>query len=217
MNSVVPHSFCANSYTGKALWRSCYTNRYAKTSATRAYADYRSLKAMIAGQSDVACELFDETLNPLPTMDELLIAGWPGRRDRLPRAMLATALRRGGLDFADGAQITKDNYVGRELHHLYPVQVLEADRTDVYVSRALNCALISWATNRKVGAKSPRDYIERRTAAAALGEEVVRRRLQSHLVPYDALIAGDYEAFLTERARLIQSDMLSLCHGVAPP
>lgn len=200
----------------KALWRACYSNRYGKTSATRAFADYKVLRDMIAGKSTGSCELFDEVFNPLPAKEELVLAGWPGRKDRLPRAMLATGLRRGGLDFADGASITPDNFHGREFHHLYPVGVLSGDRADEKVNRALNCALISWATNRKVGAQTPSQYIANRAEKASLGTEVVRQRLESHLVPYDALIADDYDEFLAARADLIHADMLKLCEGASP-
>lgn len=200
----------------KALWRGCYTNRYGKTSATRAYADYRVLRDMIAGKETAPCELFDDTYFPLPAKEEMLLAGWPGRKDRLPRAMLATGLRRGGLDFADGASITPDNFHSREYHHLYPVGILSGDRADERVNRALNCALITWTTNRKVGAQMPSDYISKRAAAASLGEEAVRQRLESHLIPYDALIADDYEAFLNARAERIHADMTKLCQGGSP-
>lgn len=200
----------------KALWRACYTNRYGKTSATRAFADYKSLRDIIAGKTDTACELFDEIFNPLPAKEEMVLAGWPGRKDRLPRAMLATGLRRGALDFADGASITPDNFHGREFHHLYPVGVLSGDRADEKVNRALNCALISWTTNRKVGAQTPSEYISKRAAKASLGENVVRQRLESHLVPFDALVGNDYDAFLVARAELMHADMTSLCEGATP-
>lgn len=200
----------------KALWRASYTSRYGKTSATRAYADYRALRDMISGKEGIHCELFDETYFPLPAKEELIIAGWPGRKDRLPRAMLATALRRGGLDFADGASITPDNFHGREFHHLYPVGVLSGDRADERVNRALNCALISWTTNRKVGAQTPSQYISARAERASLGADAVRQRLESHLVPYDALIGDDYDAFLLSRAEMLQSDMRVLCEGGSP-
>jgi len=200
----------------KALWRACYTNRYGKTSATRAYADYKALRDIIAGKTDTACELFDEVFNPLPAKEEMVLAGWPGRKDRLPRAMMATGLRRGALDFADGASITPDNFHGREFHHLYPVGVLSGDRADEKVNRALNCALISWTTNRKVGAQTPAEYIAKRAAKASLGENVVRQRLESHLVPFDALVGNDYDAFLMARAELIHADMTSLCEGATP-
>jgi hypothetical protein len=200
----------------KALWRACYTNRYGKTSATRAYADYRILRDMIAGASGQHCELFDETFYPLPPKEELLIAGWPGRKDRLPRAILATGLRRGGLDFADGASINPDNFHSREYHHLYPVGILGGDRADERVNRALNCAMITWTTNRKVGALTPSTYINARAKAASLGEGVVRQRLESHLIPYEALVADDYEAFLIARAERIEADMIALCNGATP-
>ncbi|WP_296721994.1 DUF262 domain-containing protein [Erythrobacter sp.] len=200
----------------KALWRACYTNRYGKTSATRAYADYRILRDMVAGKADPGCELFDEVFNPLPAKEEMVLAGWPGRRDRLPRALLATGLRRSALDFADGASITPDNFHGREFHHLYPVGVLSGDRADEKVNRALNCALISWTTNRKVGAQTPSHYIANRAAKASLGENVVRQRLESHLIPYDALIGDEYDGFLMARAELMHADMINLCDGASP-
>lgn len=206
----------ARSLIRKALWRACFTNRYGKTSATRAYADYRVLKQMIADEESGPCELFDQTLYPLPAREEIELAGWPGRKDRLPRAILATALRRGGSDFADGARISRDSFNSREYHHLYPVQFLGNDRGDENVNRALNCALISWKTNRRVGAQPPSEYISARAEAASLGEDAVRGRLQSHRVPYDELIADDYPAFLTARAELIHADMLRLCDGADP-
>lgn len=200
----------------KGLWRACYTNRYAKTSATRAFADYRVLRDIIAGKQTAPCELFDETYHPLPATEEMVLAGWPGRKDRLPRAMLATTLRRSGLDFADGAPITPDNFHSREFHHLYPVGILSGDRADERVNRALNCALITWTTNRKVGAQTPSSYISKRAAAASLGEEAVRQRLESHLIPYDALVADDYDAFLSARVDRIHADMIKLCQGMSP-
>jgi hypothetical protein len=206
----------ARSLIRKALWRACLTDRYGKTSATRAFADYKALRAMIAGDASARCELFDEAMFALPVVEELVLAGWPGRKDRLPRAILATSLRRGAHDFADGAAITAENFGARELHHLYPVGILSGDREDERVNRALNCALISWTTNRRVGAQKPSNYIEQRAKAANLGEIVVRQRLGSHAVPYDALIADDYEAFLVARAAQIHADMLLLAEGHAP-
>lgn len=201
----------------KVLWRSCYTERYGKTSATRSYADYRTLKDILAGGEDESrCELFDEEFYPLPEPGALLLAGWPSRKDRLPRAILSTALRAGGYDFADGAPATADNLARREYHHIYPVDVLGGDRNDERVNRALNCALISWKTNRKIAASTPREYIEKRAEAASLGEPEVRQRLASHLIPFDELVVGDYEAFLNKRAEMVAAHMRQLCAGQIP-
>jgi hypothetical protein len=203
----------ARSLIRKAFWRGCFTDRYGKTSATRAYADYRILKKFVTGNTGGKCELFE---HDLPDVYEFSDAGWPGRKDRLARAILAVSLRRGAMDFADGSQISREDFGNRELHHLYPYGYMECDRGDEYVNCALNCALISWSTNRRVGAKSPSVYIGERAEAAALGKKVVKQRLQSQLIPYDALVADDYERFLEERAILIHEDMITLCNGAIP-
>lgn len=201
----------------KALWRACYTDRYGKTSATRSYADYRALKSMLGTPAlESRCDLFDEDHYPLPEAAEIMLAGWPSRKDRLPRATLATALRHGGYDFADGAPATAATLRRREYHHVFPVDVLDGDRGDETVNRAMNCALITWKTNRKIAANTPREYIEKRAEAASLGEDIVQQRLRSHLIPYKELMAGDYQAFLEARAELVAVSMRQLCSGKIP-
>ncbi|WP_018429737.1 DUF262 domain-containing protein [Hoeflea sp. 108] len=198
----------------KALWRASFTDRYLKTAATRGYSDHIRLAALIANRDATEQpELFDEVANPLPSPEELARAGWPGRRDRLSRAILAVSLHRGGYDFADGAKANADNIGRREYHHLFPVGVLGVERDSPYASRALNCALITWRTNRKIAAKTPKNYLEARAADAHLGEAEVRSRLESHMVPYDALIAGDYDAFIGARAQRVHGAMMRLCRG----
>lgn len=200
----------------KALWRTCLTDRYLKTSSTRTFADFKALSDLIANpQSDARPELFDEELNPLPQKEQVIRAAWPSRKDRLPRAILAISLRAGGLDFADANPARSSNLAKREYHHLFPVGILSGDRSDERVNRALNCALITWRTNRHISAKTPRDYLEQRTAAAHLGENEVRGRLQSHLVPYDSLMNDDYDSFLSARADLILPVMQKLADGEA--
>ncbi len=201
----------------KALWRASFTDRYGKTSATRAYADYKALAAMIAKPSETAaCELFDDATYALPEPGELVSAGWPARKDRLPRAILAAALRAGGIDFADGAPARQSDLTQREYHHIFPVATLSGDREDAHVNRALNCALVNWRTNRKIASGTPQAYIEARAKAANLGESAVRHRLASHLIPYEAVVAGDYEAFLNARAAIVQAHLKALCEGREP-
>lgn len=201
----------------KALWRACFTHRYGKTSATRAYADFKALKGMIDGTTpNATCELFDTAGFRLPDLEEIKVAGWPGRKDRLPRAILATSLRRKAQDFADGTPIGRNNIAARELDHLYSCGYLAVERDDPLANRALNCALITGLTNRNKSAAAPSDYVAKRAKAANLGEETVRWRLATHLIPYAALVSDNYEAFLEARAKLIEMDMRALCDGVEP-
>lgn len=198
----------------KALWRASFTDRYLKTATTRAFSDYRRLKELISNPNHQPIpELFDEDANPLPEVAELLRAGWPSRKDRLGRAIIAASLSSGGYDFADGAKLSAKNIGKREYHHVYPKALISDEHSDALVNSALNCALISWKTNRKIGAKTPKEYLDERAKDAKATQEEVRRRLDSHLVPFDALISGDYIMFLEARAELVHDRMTKLVNG----
>lgn len=201
----------------KALWRACFTERYGKTATTRAHADYRVLAPLIAGQQLNAPDLFNEVDNPLPEEAQLIAAGWPTRKDRLPRALLAASLRQGAYDFADGARADSQSIAKREYHHIFPVAGFPGDTPDSQIYRALNCALITWRTNRKLSATSPTEYIRQRVEQATLGEAEIKARLASHLAPFEEVRAGDYEAFLQARARLMSTAIAALCNGAEPP
>lgn len=200
----------------KYLWRSFFTNRYERTSATRALVDYRQLRALLDGGSDKEPIIFDDAEHPLPIIEELIAAGWPVRKDRLARALLALALRSGGLDFADAAPASRDHLPRREYHHLFPRSYLEEQEfTAREIDRVLNCALVSWKTNRNIAAKTPSTYLMERIDGTSLGQAEVSRRLESHLIPFDEFMANDYDSFLMVRAERAQSLMQRLCSGEA--
>lgn len=204
----------ARSVIRKAIWRASFTDRYLKTASTRAFADYKRLRKLIADPKySKIPELFDEELNPLPDVTELVRGGWPSRKDRLGRAIVVVSLSAGGYDFADERKATAKNVPKREYHHVYPKALLVNEYSDQMVNSALNCALISWATNRKIGAKTPKAYIDARAKDAKATEAQVRIRLESHLIPYDELISGDYEAFLSAKASLVHEKMVKLVNG----
>jgi hypothetical protein len=198
----------------KYLWRACFTDRYERTSATRALADLRELKSLLGGNLEAKPPIFNEEEWPLPTVEQLILAGWPTKKDRLPRALLALSLRAGGYDLADGTPATREHLKEREYHHLFPVARLkEQGKTDSEIYRALNCALVTWKTNRNISAKSPERYLAERREGTSLGEDEVRRRLESHLVPYDEMVSTTYEEFLLERAKRMHAMMVKLCAG----
>lgn len=194
------------------LWRSFFSGRYEKDTSNRALADYRQIKKLIEGSAEQQPLIFDEEAYPLPQPDELIAAGWPTKKDRLARAILALALRQGGLDMADGSTVSRDNLARREYHHLFPHALLR-DRgvPDEHIFRSLNCALVTWQTNRNISAKEPERYLAERRSPEDPDDAEIRRRLDSHLIPYDELVSGDYDAFLARRAELAHEAMLELC------
>jgi hypothetical protein len=196
----------------KYLWRAFFSNRYEKSTNSRSLTDFNELKPLILGMSSVSPTIFNDELHPLPHLEEMLTAGWPVRRDRIARAILALALKHGGLDLADGGIATRANLSRREYHHLFPVAHLaDLGVADNRVYLSLNCALVTWRTNRNISDKTPERYLGERRDGNDLGDAEVKARLASHLIPMDEMVAGDYEGFLKERARLIVEAMNKLC------
>jgi len=190
---------------------------------TNAFADCKAIVGQItASGADPSPDLFDDDQYPLPHPEELVRGGWPKRKDRLGRAIMAASLYNGGHDFADDAKATAANVQHREYHHLYPRALIQDSFADHEVNSALNCVLLSWKTNRKIAAKSPADYIVERSRYAAVTEEQIRDRLESHLVPYDTLedesgpIKARYEGYLKARVARMASHIQKLAELKVP-
>ncbi len=194
------------------VWRAAFSNRYEKSTSTRALTDYLEIRDHLVGKPDMTPTIFNLNLHPLPEESELQLAGWPTKKERLARAILALALREGGHDLADGSTVNRNNIKKREYHHLFPdahLTKLGLSQRDIY--RSLNCALITWRTNRNISAKDPERYLAERLDGTGIDEQEVRQRLSKHLVPYDEMVAGDYESFMIARAKLVNTKMRQLC------
>ena len=210
------------------------TNRYEFSAGSKALQDYRGIVAQLDGDDGNEAPIFNEKDNPLPTVEELIGSGWPKSRDVLARGIMAISIRNGAIDLADGAPASRESLGQREYHHLFPDSLLKEDGKlgQAMSFRALNCALITWRTNRNIAAKEPIAYLKERIDQAALGEHEIRNRLMSHHVPFDELnvgkyaditspsdradqIQGDYEKFLETRAEMILDQAVRLCHGEA--
>ena len=215
------------------LWRSFFTERYERAAATAALQDHRGLRArLVDGISATPIPVLDETRFPIADIGELERAPWPRLRNTLARGILAVSLRGGGRDFADDKPASRESLPRREYHHLFPASLLgnEGDMDESDINLALNCALVTWNTNRNISAKEPVAYLRERVARAPLGEDQIRSRLSSHIIPFERLnvggyscIAGetdraarvrsDYECFIHERAEAIHRVVEKLCRG----
>lgn len=218
----------------KYLWCAFFTSRYDRAAATAAINDFRALRDVLQGKkSEADVPIFDRTLYPLPTAEQLTVTGWPKNRITLARAVLAATLRAGARDIADDAQATRSHLKQREYHHLFPAALLsDAEVSEDQVFRALNCALITWRTNRTISAKEPLVYLRERAAANTLGMDDLQRRLRSHLIPHqfanlggysqlaadqrNQRIQSDYAEFLRMRADLVLKYAAQLCDGREP-
>jgi len=196
----------------KYLWRAFFSNRYEKSTNSRALADFTELKPLVMGTGVSQPSIFNTAAHPVPEVQELSDAGWPVRKDRVARAILALALKQGGADLADGGAATRASLAQREYHHLFPeAHLRRIGVPDDQIYRSLNCALVTWRTNRHISDKTPERYLAERRDGTNLGEAEVKARLATHLIPYEEMVAGDYPAFMDARAGLIHSAMTTLC------
>jgi len=198
----------------KYLWRAFFSNRYEKSTNSRALSDFQELRPIVVAGNSAPPTIFNEDQLPLPEPQELISAGWPVRKDRLARAILALALRHGGYDLADGGVVTRANLRKREYHHLFPdAHLSRLSIADERIFLSLNCALVTWQTNRNISDKPPEHYLAERLDGTNLGVEEIKARLASHLIPYDEMVAGDYGSFLKVRSEMIHESMRRVCQG----
>ena len=215
------------------LWRSFFTERYERAAATAALQDHRGLRArLVEGATDASIPIHDEARFPIAEVGELERAPWPRLRNTLARGILAVSIRGDGRDFADGTPANWESLSKREYHHLFPAALLknESGMDESDINLALNCALVTWNTNRNISAKEPVAYLRERVARAPLGEDQIRSRLNSHIIPFEKLnvggysgiadenersarIGSDYECFIHARAEAVHRVVKSLCSG----
>ena len=200
----------------KYLWSAFFTDRYDRSIPTRILQDFRSIKKFTdQGIPENEIPIFDEKQFPLPTEELLEESGWPKKKDRLARGILLLSLRKGAKDFADNSEVNRRNIKIREYHHLYPAALLNRQGVDENTaSKALNCALITWKTNRTISDKDPLTYLKDRTNVSHLGEKEIEHRLSTHLVDYEMLKAGDYKEYIEHRAKELKVIIDKLCKGI---
>jgi len=190
-----------------------FSDRYEKSTTSRSLTDYNELKSLIDSNTAEIPSIFDDAKHPLPEIQALIAAGWPKKKDRLGRAILAIALKNGGLDLADGSTISRENIAKREYHHVFPHAYLNRKSiSENKIFCSLNCALVTWHTNRNISDKNPEQYLAERREGTDLSESQLQTRLSSHLIPYEPLQGGDFEKYLYARAQLIQEAMRAQCN-----
>jgi len=145
------------------LWSAFFTDRYENSAASRAYADFKALKELLIRRDFTEVDwkqvpILNREEHPLADQDSLISAGWPKNVGIERRGILAVSSYFGANDFADDKRISYYNICKREYHHIFPNALLSGAEIPSYL--ALNCALITWKTNRIIGRKDPLEYIK---------------------------------------------------------
>ena len=224
------------------LWRAFVTERYNQAANTRLKEDFEGLQHTLRelrGGSDVLKALerhvpIFSSSYPLPEHDALSDLGEPlappTRKNSLSRSLLVASLHGRALDFGSGEPVSASNVRNREAHHVFPTGFLRpATENAKQINHCLNYALVSGPTNRRIAAKPPHMYLrDRYRADSSLTESELRRRIESHMIPYGSLIVRDgntaddeykgivkeaYQGFIAERAKQMTGAICKLADG----
>ncbi len=220
----------ANKLISAYLWRSFLTSRYEAQANNRLFDDFVRLGECLAeiGNSGSYTKLppiFDDKDYPPPTASEL---GKPLQwinRGRLGPAIAAVAMQKTPFDWVTGSKL--DEHTVRDLedrrrldrHHVFPKGFLNNHATPEEINHGMNGVLLSKEGNLALGSKAPDVYLKKiLEQSEGLTEEELRRRVESHLVPYDALMSRGtpkyrYRNFIKRRAKLVADEIERL---VAP-
>lgn len=100
---------------------------------------------------------------------------------------------------------------------MFPREFLKADiKTDEEINHGVNGVLLTKGSNRALSKMDPRLYLKRILKdTQGLSDKELRDRVESHLVPYDALKSGGattsrYKNFIKQRANLVAAEIEKL-------
>lgn len=180
------------------LWCGIFGEMYGGANETRYANDIEDLVAAVEGT-----ETQMRTVNAAYFQSTRLL-GLQTRNSAAYKGVMALVFRESCLDFIDGEQMTavKSMETPPDIHHIFPRAYCEKaglDRTKW--NSIVNKTPLIARTNREIGGVAPSKYLPRIMKDAVISEDVLRARIESHLIDYDALAADDFDAFFADRAK----------------
>ena len=216
----------ANKLISAYLWRAFLSDRYEAQANDRLFDDLKGLRRCLeqirdTGTYDEPPLIFNDEEYPLPTAEELAKPLQWIRQKRLGRAVAAVAMHRTPIDWVTGENLDAvsirnlENTSKLDRHHVFPREFLKGHSTPEEINHGLNGVLLSKASNLALK-KAPALYLKKiLDDSQNLDEKELRSRVESHLVPYDALksagtVKSRYKNFIKQRARLVAAEIAKL-------
>ena len=220
------------------IWRAFVTKRYEAQANDRLDQDFKRLWTCLDqisrhGNFDRTKEnlppIFDAEAYSVPTrkdldgLDKDRSIPWIRKPHRLGRAIASIALRNNPIDWATSDTLTPSRV--RQLegesklhrHHIFPKALLrEHDIHDHSINHGLNGILLSRPSNNTFSRSDPQVYLTTLLGGPACPTETeLRQWVESHLVPYDTIMASGtvrqrYCSFIKQRAILVAAKLEEL-------
>jgi hypothetical protein len=183
-------------------WGSVFTEHFQSAVESKTTGDYKNImKGIINGDfnSDVFQDVYALIVNnPNFTLTKT------SRVNSVYKGVMNLLALNGAKDFR-----LRDNIGLHELddHHIFPVKYLKdrfgKDISDDRINVVLNKTLIHQSTNRKIGKRSPIDYLN---DSEIIGNQPVELVLKSHLMDENTIISlmqDNYDEFITNRDKYV--------------
>ncbi|MBH0100224.1 DUF262 domain-containing protein [Salinibacterium sp. NSLL150] len=196
------------------FWKTTLSSYFSGWDSGQMTQDTRTVREFAAGRSD---SLGDGGIMPSNSLWKMK----PFRTNSAASKMLALMLAEGmPLDLVNGQRIDVDKSLAwsndKEYHHFFPQAFLARKGIKASQSNVVgNIVLLTSISNIKIKDKAPSEYLAEIIAAS--GREALVDRLQSNLVPEDALdmaLRDDYEGFLTIRSEYLHAHVMNLTGSV---
>ena len=196
------------------LWRSFVGDRYEVGVNTKLKEDYEKLVEVLKHIIENGLHGINEKIQQVPIFsDEVDVEAELSKtikKQVLPRSLLLISMLDGAYDFASNEKINKNTILKREKHHIFPQKFLKRNGvSDTDINHPMNFALIESETNKIILDHAPKVYIQERFKKnQKLTDEQMRKRIESHMIPYEILkeagtvkVPEKYREFIEERAK----------------
>ena len=136
----------------------------------------------------------------------------------LGKSLLIISMLEGARDLASGEEIYERNIKGRQCHHIFPKKFLQEKSKDSPKEHVLNLCYIEEWSNKTISNKPPSEYIKDRFIKNPdLTEKDLKKRIESHLIPYEVIkdagetdVKETYHRFIKTRAKLFDQKIQDL-------
>lgn len=126
------------------------------------------------------------------------------------KGIMALVYREQCRDFVEGTtiDIVKSMDKAPDIHHIFPeAYCIKCHYPREKWNSIINKTPLLPESNRQIGGAAPSTYSKNVLKKAAIDETEYRKRVESHLVNYDAFIKNDFDAYFIDRAKAIMQEI----------
>ncbi|MBO4701842.1 MAG: DUF262 domain-containing protein [Lachnospiraceae bacterium] len=122
------------------------------------------------------------------------------------KGIMALVYRESCRDFMKGTtmDIVKSMDESPDIHHIFPeAYCIKQGYSKEKWNSIVNKTPLLPESNRQIGGEAPSKYSKKIIRAAQIDEVQLRKRVESHLINYEAFINDDFDTYFVDRAKAI--------------